>query len=81
MWAKGHTVGPIKISFPEGQAVRLLVETIGPGKDLLSPANKVYDGLTKEEIAEIDQIIQMHPQSLILTSLPRLIHAMRATRI
>ena len=50
-------VVPKKISIPEGQPVRLLVETIFPGKDVLSLATQVYDGLTKEEIAEIEQIV------------------------
>ena len=50
-------VMPKNISIPEGQPVRLLVETIDPGKDVLALATKVYEGLAKKEIAEIEQIV------------------------
>lgn len=48
---------PVDIAIPEGQRVRLVVETIEPSVDVLSLATHVYDGLSEEQIEEIEQIV------------------------
>jgi predicted DNA-binding antitoxin AbrB/MazE fold protein len=48
---------PYKIVVPEGQKVRLVVETAEPPEDVLELATHVYAGFSEEQIDEIEQII------------------------
>jgi len=43
-------------ALPEGARVHLRVESAIQGEDSLSLAGQVYDGLTAEQIAEIEEI-------------------------
>lgn len=43
-------------SIPEGQQVRLVVETAPPPKDVLALATQVYEGLSEAQIDELEQI-------------------------
>jgi predicted DNA-binding antitoxin AbrB/MazE fold protein len=43
-------------SLPDGARVHLHVETAAPASDPLSLAAGVYDGLTAEEIADVERI-------------------------
>lgn len=47
-------VRPVAASFLEGQHVRLVVEVEEP--DILDLAMGVYEGLTEDEVTEIEQI-------------------------
>jgi len=47
---------PDEITMPEGQPVRLLVETMASEQDVLALATRVYDGLSEREITEIEQL-------------------------
>ena len=47
----------LDVAIPEGQPVRLVVETSEPPKDMLALATHVYDGLSEEQIEEIEKII------------------------
>lgn len=49
-------IEPKVISLHEGQNVRLTIETEESGKNLLDLAAKVYEGLSKEEINEVEKI-------------------------
>jgi predicted DNA-binding antitoxin AbrB/MazE fold protein len=49
-------LSPQQVALPEGQHVRLLVESIEPTHDVLVLAARVYAGLSEEEIAEVEQI-------------------------
>jgi predicted DNA-binding antitoxin AbrB/MazE fold protein len=46
----------IQPPIPEGQQVRLLVETDEPLPHALELATLVYDGLTEQEVEEIERI-------------------------
>lgn len=48
-------VAPVAPSLAEGQHVRLVVETNAP-EDILRLAAMVYDGLSEEEVEDIEQI-------------------------
>jgi predicted DNA-binding antitoxin AbrB/MazE fold protein len=45
------------IKIPKGQQVLLVVETEEKPKDILSLAMHVYDGLSEEEVDEIEKIV------------------------
>ena len=47
----------LDIAIPEGKQVRLVVEPIEPSSDVLGLAMQVYDGLSEEQIDEIEQIV------------------------
>ncbi|CAN5460557.1 hypothetical protein BH24GEM3_BH24GEM3_19420 [soil metagenome] len=49
-------LSPQQVRIAEGQHVRLLVEAIEPTDDVLALAAHVYEGLSEEEIAEVEQI-------------------------
>ena len=49
-------VRPLGQSFAEGQQVRLVVETDLSPEEILDLAGQVYDGLSDEEIDEIERI-------------------------
>lgn len=49
-------IRPLNPSLSEGQKVRLVVETGLSPEEILDLAGKVYDGLSDEEIDEIEQI-------------------------
>jgi predicted DNA-binding antitoxin AbrB/MazE fold protein len=48
-------LNPLSPSLIEGQRVRLSVETVSP-EQILELASKVYEGLSAEEIEEIEEI-------------------------
>ena len=45
------------IAIPEGQQVRLIVEAVEAPSESLALATQVYDGLSEEQIEEIEKII------------------------
>jgi predicted DNA-binding antitoxin AbrB/MazE fold protein len=47
----------LKMSLEEGQAVRLTIEALPPPQSSLELLFHIYDGLSEEEIAEIEKII------------------------
>lgn len=47
---------PATEPIPEGQHVRLIVETEPASEDLLELAGQVYDGLSVQQINEVEQI-------------------------
>jgi hypothetical protein len=47
----------LEISLEEGQAVRLTIETLPPPQSSLGLLFHIYDGLSEDEIAEIEKII------------------------
>jgi len=47
----------LEIVIPEGQRVKLIVEPIEFPDNILKQATSVYDGLSEEQINEIEQII------------------------
>lgn len=49
---------PQDIRIPEGQAVRLVIETVESPEEILKLATQVYEGLSAEEIQEIKQELQ-----------------------
>ena len=50
-------LGPAKVSLSQGQRVKLIVETPpDKGADLIALAAKVYEGLTDEQIDEIERL-------------------------
>jgi predicted DNA-binding antitoxin AbrB/MazE fold protein len=49
-------LAPANLALSEGQRVRLVVETMEPGGDALALATQVYDGLSEQEIDEIEHI-------------------------
>jgi len=46
----------IKIAIPKGRPIKLQVETLESPEDCLTLATQVYDGLSEEEIKEIEAI-------------------------
>lgn len=49
-------VSPVPSSLGEGQRVRLLVETVG-APDVLALAAQVYEGLSDDEMKDLEKII------------------------
>lgn len=49
-------VVPIHFSIPEGKRLKIHVETESYSNDVLELASRVYDGLSEQEIDEIEQI-------------------------
>jgi predicted DNA-binding antitoxin AbrB/MazE fold protein len=50
-------LSPAKVSLSPGQRVRLIVETRGQeNEDLIELAAKVYEGLTDEQVDEIERL-------------------------
>ena len=50
-------LSPAKAYLSQGQRVTLTIETpVAKGQDLIALAAKVYDGLTDEQIGEIERI-------------------------
>ena len=47
---------PVADPLPEGRHVRLIVETEPASEDLLELAGQVYDGLSVQQINEVEQI-------------------------
>lgn len=45
------------LAIPEGQQVRLVIETVDTPEDMLALAGQVYDDLSPQEIADIESII------------------------
>lgn len=50
-------LSPLDIAIPEGQQVRLIVEIGETPEDVLELATHVYDGLSEQQIDEVEQII------------------------
>ena len=48
---------PKGLEIPEGQKVRIVVEIVESPESILELATQVYDGLSEEEIEEIEEII------------------------
>jgi predicted DNA-binding antitoxin AbrB/MazE fold protein len=48
-------IAPVEPALPEGQHVRLVVETSASG-EILSLAASVYDGLSPDEVDEVEHI-------------------------
>ena len=46
-----------KIAIPEGQRVKLIIEPIEFSENILDLVTSVYNGLSEEQINEIEQII------------------------
>ena len=46
----------IKIAIPKGRRIKLQVEALDSPEDCLTLATQVYDGLSEEEIKEIEAI-------------------------
>jgi len=47
---------PNSVPVSEGQQVRIIVEAAQSEKDILEAASSVYNGLSEEQIKEIEQI-------------------------
>jgi predicted DNA-binding antitoxin AbrB/MazE fold protein len=47
---------PSNVPVSEGQQVRIIIETAQTAEEILEVAANVYDGLTEEQINEIEQI-------------------------
>lgn len=47
---------PSAVTLADGQHVRLTVETEGTPNDVLAHAEQVYDGLSEEEIDDVERI-------------------------
>lgn len=45
------------VKLPEGQRVRLIAEPVDKPESVLELLGQVYDGLSEEEISEIEKII------------------------
>jgi predicted DNA-binding antitoxin AbrB/MazE fold protein len=50
-------INPKAISIAEGQKVRLIVEPIDTSEDVLDLATSIYNGLSEEQIDEIEKLI------------------------
>ena len=48
---------PQNIRIPEGQTVRLMVEPVKSPEEILELAGQVYEGLSEQEIREVEDII------------------------
>jgi hypothetical protein len=47
---------PSAVSLADGQHVRLTIETVGTPDDVLALAGQVYDGLSDEEVDDVERI-------------------------
>jgi predicted DNA-binding antitoxin AbrB/MazE fold protein len=48
-------LGPLGASLTEGQHVRIVIEREQPAQEILALASKVYEGLSEQDINEIER--------------------------
>jgi predicted DNA-binding antitoxin AbrB/MazE fold protein len=52
-----HPASVLDLPFSEGQKVRLVVEPMGKADEILALAAEVYEGLTNDQIDEIEKLV------------------------